>query len=80
MGLRQGQGSRKRVNRGGKGGEKREGWIPIRASRREGRNCPRDCGGVHVSHNVYLWKIGITYMQSIECVCAYRHTFARVRR
>ena len=48
----------------------------------EGRNRLwfSDCERVHVSHNVYLWKIGITYMQSIECVCAYRHTFARVRR
>lgn len=28
---------------------------------------------------VYLWKIGIIYMQSIECVCmcVYKHTFAR---
>lgn len=50
-------------------GEESSGVISVIAKKR-----------VRVSHNVYLWKIGITYMQSIECVCAYRHTFARARR
>jgi len=57
----------------------REGYRS-EAKRREGRNRPHDSVKECVFHITYLWKIGITYMQSIECVCACRHTFARAGR